>query len=188
MKRKPQRATGWPPASPALAEQGDLFAPDPVRLPDIEDLGRMYNSLNDKHFEGKLPSARIKWSKRLRIAGNCRPDTGDIRMSVHYHTHFPEEIEYTLIHEMLHLIHPKHNAAFRRAAEKLGVSVHCREYPGLHPRSRYTYICPNCRGVYHRQKRADISCGKCSGRRYDPRYRLVLQKSSPQRRRVARGR
>jgi len=157
--------------------QGDLFAPDPSRLVDGKELTRLYEQINEKHFAGKLPSARVEWSSRLRIAGNCRPDEREIRLSISYHTHYPEEIINTLIHEMLHLVYPIHNASFRRAAQRIGISLHCRDYPGMHPRSRYVYLCPNCRTVYRRQKRADISCGKCSGQAYDSRYKLVLKKS-----------
>ncbi len=144
----------------------------------------LFNRLNEKHFDNKLPPAQVSWSTRLRIAGNCRPDSREIRLSVSYHIHFPEEVEHTLLHEMLHLIYPTHDAAFKRAAEKLGVSINCREYPGVHPRSRFVYICPGCRTVYHRQKRGNISCGKCSGNGYDPRFKLVLQKSPPRTPRV----
>ncbi len=169
-----------------MAMQADLFAPDLRRLPGTEELALLFNRLNEKHFDNRLPKARILWSTRLRIAGNCCPNQREIRLSISYHTHYPEEVEHTLLHEMLHLIHPTHNAAFRQAAKKLGVALNCREYPGVHPRSRYVYICPGCRTVYHRQKRADISCGKCSGRAYDPRFKLVLQKSPARKRQVRR--
>lgn len=188
MKTRQKPAAQQPDTTPPISVQEDLFAPDPSRLPDREELSRLYNQLNEKHFGGKLPQAAVDWSTRLRIAGNCRPDKRDIRLSVRYHTYYPEEITNTLLHEMLHLVYPKHNISFCRAAEKLGVTIHCREYPGLHPRSRLTYICPQCRTVYYRQKRADISCGKCSGQAYDPRYKLVLKKSSTRRPKVRRRR
>ncbi len=186
MKNQQQPAAWQSDTASSVSVQADLFAPDPSRLPDSEELRHLYNRFNKKYFVGKLPVADIDWSTRLRIAGNCRPDKREIRLSVRYHTYYPEEITNTLLHEMLHLVYPKHNLSFRRAAEKLGVTIHCREYPGMHPRSRLTYICPQCRAVYHRQKRADISCGKCSGRAYDPRYKLVLKKSSTRRPRVHR--
>ena len=68
--------------------------------------------MNDKCFGGKLPPAKVEWSTRLRIAGNCRPDTREIRLSVRYHTHYPEELEYTLVHEMLHVLERRHNDRF----------------------------------------------------------------------------
>ena len=156
--------------------QGDLFAPDPSRLVDGKELTRLYEQFNEEHFGGELPSACVEWSSQLHIAGQCRPNQREIRLSVRYHTHYPEEIANTLIHEMLHLIYPTHDVSFRRAAQRIGISLHCRDYPGMHPRSRHVYLCPNCRTVYRRQKRADISCGKCSGRAYDSRYKLVLKK------------
>jgi len=174
--------TGAPDAVPAA--QGDLFGPCPERLPSDGELLELFNRLNRRHFAGTLAPARITWSTRMRIAGGCRPDTREIRLSVLYHTHYPEELENTLVHEMLHLVHLTHSTAFRQAAEKLGVSIHCREYPGIHPRSRYVYLCPNCRTVFHRRRRGNISCGKCSGRAYDPRFRLVLMNTPPRRRKT----
>lgn len=176
MRNKPQ---GKPVRAGSKSMQIDLFAPDLQRLPGKDELTDLFNRLNTEYFDNRLSAAQVRWSTRLRIAGNCRPDTREIRLSAKYHTHFPMEIEHTLLHEMLHLIYPTHNSAFRREAEKLGVSINCREYPGVHPRSRYVYICPGCQTVYYRQKRADISCGKCSGRSYDPQFKLVLQKSPP---------
>ncbi len=176
---KPQRVSSHrPSAAGAVPTQFDLFAPNTSRLPDDSDLIRLFNVLNVRHFNGVLPPARVEWSSRLRIAGNCYPKERIIRLSVRYHTHYPEEIEKTLLHEMLHLVYPGHDRHFKVAAAKLGISIHCREYPDMHPRLRYTYVCPGCRTVYHRQKRANVSCGKCSGGRYDPRYKLVLKKST----------
>jgi len=166
-------------AAKPIAGQYDLFASDPTRLVEDRELRRLYDKLNQQYFGGKLPPAQIEWSTRMRIAGSCRPDKPEIRLSVSYHTYYPEEIESTLLHEMLHILFPKHDRNFRRAAENLGVSIHCREYPGIHSRSKYVYMCPHCRTVYYRQRRArNISCGACSGGKYDERYKLVLKKST----------
>ncbi len=168
-----------------LKRQGDLFAPDPARLPSEGELLAMFHRFNQEYFAGTLPVATIRWSTRMRIAGCCYPTEREIRLSRHYHTHYPEEVRATLLHEMLHLIYPSHNTRFKAAAERLGISVYCKDYPGAHPRSKYTYVCPGCGEVYHRQKRANMSCGKCSGKTYDPRYKLVLTRA-PQDKKSAR--
>lgn len=160
-----------------LRLQGDLFAPDATHLPSDTDLAIMYQQFNERYFAGTLPQATVSWSTRMRIAGCCYPNERDIRLSTHYHAHYPDDLKGTLLHEMLHLIYPSHNADFKAAAERLGISIHCKDYPGVHPRSKYVYICPGCGEVYRRSKRADMSCGKCSGDRYDPRYKLVLKQA-----------
>ena len=179
MKQQQQRTSHRNAADAFPASHGDLFFSHHTCLPGNDELANLFVRLNQKHFTGSLPVARVQWSNRLRIAGSCRPQTREIRLSSLYHTHYPDELESTLLHEMLHLVYPTHNAEFCRFAEKLGIAVHCREYPGIHPRSRYVYQCPNCRTVFHRRRRGNISCGKCSGGAYDPRFRLVLMKSPP---------
>ncbi len=171
-----------------LKLQGDLFAPDPSRLPSEAELLSMFHQHNRDYFADTLPTAKIRWSTRMRIAGCCYPEQREIRLSRHYHAHYPEDLPATLLHEMLHLVYPSHNAAFKAAAARLGISIYCKDYPGVHPRSKYTYICPNCGEVYRRQKRADMSCGKCSGSGYDPRFKLVLRQGPKTRKLARRGR
>jgi predicted SprT family Zn-dependent metalloprotease len=185
MKKRPRvsRKSG---TEALTAVQGDLFAPDPGRLPEDKDLARMYADFNQRYFGGALGPAQVMWSQRMRIAGNCRPETREIRLSIQYHTFYPDELESTLLHEMLHLLYPTHDASFRHAAEKLGVSLHCREYPGIQSPSRHVYVCPGCNSVFYRRKRANLACASCSGGTYDERFKLLL-KSSPSRFRQGSG-
>lgn len=178
--------------------QTDLFAPRAVVLPPPDELARRYAEFNLRYFRNALPPVTIKWSNRMRIAGTCDSRRRIITLSHTYHTHFPDDVDDTLKHEMIHLRCPNHDAAFRREAARVGASVHCRDYPELHPRARYMYICPTCGQEYPRVRRAQLYCGRCARCGFDPRFKLVLRSNaetervvrslaarSPRRRRVA---
>lgn len=170
-----------PEATRTFRKQMDLFAFPTKPLPDERDLAVLFHNLNLHYFGGALPAALIRWSGRMRIAGTCDPRRRVITLSRAYHSHFPDDIEDTLKHEMIHLRNPNHDTAFRKEAERIGTSVHCREYPGLHPRARYVYQCPNCRTVFHRARRERLYCGRCARSRLDPRFLLVLQSDAKHR-------
>jgi predicted SprT family Zn-dependent metalloprotease len=155
--------------------QTDLFARADIPLPDETELMRRFTSINASLFSSRLPAAEIRWSTRMRIAGTCDHRHRAIRLSRPYHEHFPADVDDTLKHEMIHLLHPTHSAAFRAEADRIGASVHCQEYPGLHPRARLTYVCPHCRTVYHRMRRERLYCGRCARARLDERFALVLR-------------
>jgi predicted SprT family Zn-dependent metalloprotease len=113
----------------------------------------------------------------MLVAGGYFPDKNEIRISVKYHTFFPDEVYDTLKHEMIHIVHFKHDAAFKRMARRIGASIRANEHPALRRRPRYIYICPGCFAEYPRQKRLRMaSCGKCSKGKFDPRYKLILKK------------
>ncbi len=151
-----------------------LWAPE---LPDNEELARRFIRFNARYFNNKLPHATVRWSQRMRIAGTCDRSRRVISLSWAYHQYFPEDVDDTLLHEMIHLRLPHHDDAFRREAERVGATVHCKEYPGLHPRAKYVYICPNCQATFHRERRERLYCGRCARNRLDSRYILVLRSS-----------
>jgi hypothetical protein len=158
--------------------QLDLFSILTARLPDEEELARRFSYFNQRYFEGSLPITNVLWSSRMRIAGTCDSRRRVITLSRAYHAHFPNDVDDTLKHEMIHLKQHSHDAAFRREAERVGATIHCKEYPGLHPRARFVYICPRCRTLFHRSKRERLYCGLCARNRLDARFILVLRPSA----------
>jgi len=152
-----------------------LWAPD---LPDECELARRFVQFNLRYFNGRLPAAIVRWSARMRIAGTCDRQGKVITLSRPYHLHFPDDVDDTLKHEMLHLRLPHHDDAFRREAERIGATVHCKDYPGLHPRARYIYVCPSCETVFHRSRKERLYCGRCSRSRLDSRFILVLRSNA----------
>jgi len=155
--------------------QTDLFSSRPVALPDPRELVRRYEEFNRLYFDNLLPGVTIRWSDRMRIAGTCDSHRRIITLSRPYHSHFPDDVDDTLKHEMIHLRRPRHDASFRREAARIGASVHCRDYPDLHPRARFIYICPTCNAEFPRVKRGHLYCGRCARQGYNLRCKLILR-------------
>lgn len=150
-----------------------------TELPSEQELAELFDRFNQEFFEGRLPRARIEYSTRMqRAAGSYHPASGVIRIGRRYHELFPDEIEDTLKHEMIHLLHLRHNSAFKREARRLGTSVQARSHPSLGRPPKYIYVCPGCGREYPRQKRLRMaSCGRCScAGHYDERFKLRLKR------------
>jgi predicted SprT family Zn-dependent metalloprotease len=148
-------------------------------LPSTEQLYRLFERYNWMYFQGRLPQAAIEYSDRMTSAGAYLPGQRLIRIGRKYHRIFPEDIADTLKHEMIHLRHLNHNAAFREEADRVGASLRARSHPALGKPPRYVYVCDACGTEYPRQKRLRMaSCGICSsGGRYDSRFKLRRETS-----------
>lgn len=142
-------------------------------LPEVAELYRWFDEFNWLYFGGKLPKVGIAYSGRMTSAGSYTPSQKLIRLGRRYHEIYPEELQDTLKHEMIHILHPNHNAAFKREAERLGASLRAKSHPSLRRPPRYLYICPGCGHEYPRQKRLRMaSCGRCSKGKFDSRFKL----------------
>ncbi len=152
------------------------------RLPSVAELHHRFERFNWLYFQGKLPKTRIEYSNRMTSAGAYIPAHKLIRIGRKYHDIFPGDIDDTLKHEMIHLIHFRHDAAFKAEAKRVGASLKAKPHPSLRRRPKYVYVCSNCGLEYPRQKRLVMaSCGKCSkGRRFDVRFKLRLLTSRRQ--------
>jgi predicted metal-dependent hydrolase len=95
------------------------------------DLDKIFDRLNIKHFDGKLPKPVLTWSARktYRVLGHhdATHDTVVISRSLDSRDTPRFVVEYVLFHEMLHIHHPtvhhngrryNHTAVFRRDEEK----------------------------------------------------------------------
>ena len=149
-------------------------------LPTEAELIRRFDIFNWMYFKGKLTRPRIEYSSRMTSAGSYAPAERLIKIGRKYHEIFPEDIDDTLKHEMIHIRHFHHDAVFKREARRIGASMRARSHPSLQRPPKYVYICDNCNTEYPRQRRLRMaSCGHCSpGGRYDGRFKLRLYKSS----------
>jgi len=148
-----------------------------AELPSISELHDLFDRLNMLFFDGALPKQRIEYSDRMMMAGSYTPSRKLIKIGRRYHDVFPDEFEDTLKHEMIHIIHLRHNTAFKKEAARVGTSLRANFHPSLRKPPRYTYVCGNCKREFPRQKQFRMaSCGRCSvGRRFDPRFKLTLK-------------
>jgi len=147
-------------------------------LPSLEDLYRLFDLFNWSYFDGRLPRVAIEYSRRMTCAGSYTPHRRLIKIGRRYHRLFPAEIEDTLKHEMIHIMHFRHDAAFKAEAGRIGASVRAKSHPSLRRPPRYVYACGSCGREFPRQKPLRMSsCGYCSaGGRFDPRFKLKLIK------------
>lgn len=152
-------------------------------LPSLLELYQMYDRINLGFFGGRLPQARILYSERMLIAGTFSPVKNEIRIGKKYHEIFPDELEDTLKHEMIHIINPCHDSKFKNLAGKIGASLKARTHPKLRGNYKYLYYCPACGAEYARRKRLRMAyCGICSrGHGFDSRFKLELLKSGKSR-------
>ena len=144
-----------------------------------ERLAQEFHRLNAAHFESRLRLPEIVLSRRKTFGGYYQPARHRIVLSWQaYCEHGWPETLNTFRHEVAHIIHPNHSAAFWRVALSLG-AVQRYARPPLQSRSRrYLYACAACgRRIERRRRLRMASCASCD-RVYNPRYALRLVEES----------
>lgn len=76
-------------------------------------LKRRFDDFNSMYFGGKLKANSIEFVSNQRwVRGSCTPSKGTIRIS-HKLLEMPKWVlDYVIMHEMSHLLHPNHSKAF----------------------------------------------------------------------------
>jgi len=156
-----------------------------VALPDISDLQLLFAQLNNEHFGGEIPAHRIAYNARFsNLAGRITYKPPLIELSPKHFEKRPEALRETLLHEMIHAWlfargeNPAHTARFKKKMAELGLQSIYHELGTAVPRresaKRFILRCDRCTLELLRKRRpgAQVSCGRCSRRRFDPRYRL----------------
>ena len=140
-----------------------------------------WDRLNQSHFGGTLAIPEIVVSTRKTFGGYYQPSRHRIVVSWQaYHEHGLEETLNTFRHEVAHVVHPNHSAAFWTLARALGVTKRYASPPVARQGRRYIYACPACeRRIERRRRLQDASCAACDAH-YNPRYvlRLVATEAS----------
>lgn len=134
-----------------------------------------FHRLNAVHFAGHLTLPEIVLSTRKTFGGYYQPSRHRIVLSWQaYLEHGPPETMNTFRHEVAHIVHPNHSAAFWKVALALGATQRYASPPRVIRARRYVYACPICgrRIERHRRLRA-ASCASCD-RAYNPKYALQL--------------
>ncbi|HCX04033.1 MAG: SprT-like domain-containing protein [Tissierellales bacterium] len=143
-----------------------------------KQLHNLYDNLNKKYFNNTLPKSSemtIEWSGRLTAsAGICyrKPKNSIIRLSTHYHEDFPEDIENTLLHEMIHLKVKGHGPEFKKEINRiisLGGKVNrFSKRRATEKRINWIYKCKICSKEYERNRKISklsrYRCGICKGK------------------------
>jgi predicted SprT family Zn-dependent metalloprotease len=154
----------------------------------------LWQRLNDRHFDGRLPPIEIVWSRRLTSSagmfvshvGPRSPASSDahrrlIRLSSPLLQQEPhDELVSTLAHEMIHQWQfdvlkrrPNHGHDFCRKMaamnrDGLHITVHHALEEAVQRLTRYAWRCQRCGRAYERQRRtirpSHHRCGACQGR------------------------
>lgn len=163
-------------ALPRIEIQPETILVSSADLPNEAELARRFDIYNWQYYQGKLFRPRIEYSNRMKAAGSYSPSENLIKIGRAYHEIFPEDVNLTLRHEMIHILHLKHDRKFKEEARRLETSVKAKYHASLIRLPKFVYACPGCQKEYPRQKRLVMaSCGYCSPRgKYDKRYKLVL--------------
>lgn len=148
--------------SMGAADAADLREDKPsAGLPSEAVLYERYEEFACIYFDNRVPppeSVTIEWSRRMTsAAGRCYPRRNLIRLSTHYHLKFPDEVNATLLHEMIHLLVPNHGPEFyawlERIRERGGVVNRYSKERATPTQFSWEYSCPRCGAARRTQRR-----------------------------------
>ena len=134
-----------------------------------------FHRLNAAHFESRLTMPEIVLSTRKTFGGYYQPARHRIVLSWQAYCEYglPETLN-TFRHEVAHIVHPNHSAAFWRVALTLGAAQRYASPPLKTSSRRYVYACPACGRRIERRRRLRLaSCASCD-RHFNPRFALHL--------------
>lgn len=100
-----------------------------ARLNDGEPLRKRADELNRQYFGGKLALASVTYvTNQNSVFGSCSVRRGTIRLS-HHLAEMPAWVrDYVLVHEMAHLVEPRHNRRFWEIVNRYPRTREARRY------------------------------------------------------------
>ncbi len=158
-------------------------------LPSEPDLQLLFARLNYQYFNGEVPDCRIAYNARFsntagRISYDLRPLV--IELSPKHFRKYPEALEETLLHEMVHawcfarFRDTGHGPRFKKKLRECGLTSIYHDLGNVRPlaesHKRYILRCEHCAFEALRRKRPGkpASCPRCNKRRFDPRFPLTI--------------
>ena len=160
-------------------------------MPPEADLQLLFARLNYQHFNGEVPDCRIRYNARFsnsagRITYGRRPLL--IELSPKHFERYPEALEETLLHEMIHawcyarFADTGHGARFKKKLRETGLQSIYHELGNVRPFNessvRYILRCEQCGFEALRKKKPGkpASCPRCDKCRFNPRFPLAILK------------
>jgi len=158
-------------------------------LPDESTLQFLFAQLNNLYFNGEIPACRIRYNARFsnsvgRTVYGRKPVL--IELSPKHFAAHPEALRETLLHEMIHAwLYARgedagHTPAFKKKMRECGLTSIYHDLGNAAPANessrRFILRCERCAAELLRKRvpRRPVSCGRCSPKRYDPRFSLTV--------------
>lgn len=158
-------------------------------LPSEADLQLLFARLNYTYFNGEVPDCRIAYNGRFsnsagRITYSVVPMLIELSPK-HFHK-YPQALEETLIHEMVHAWcyarynDTGHGPRFKKKLRECGLTSIYHDLGNVAPRTestkRYILRCAQCSFEVLRRKKPGkpASCPRCNKMRFDPRFPLTI--------------
>jgi len=163
--------------------------PEPPPLPGEAELQLIFARLNYQYFNGEAPDCRIRYNERFsnssgRITYTARPFL--IELSPKHFRKYPQALEETLLHEMIHawcydrFRDSGHGARFRKKMRECGITSIYHDLGSVTENSasskRYILRCGRCgfEALHRLLPGKPVSCARCNKRRFDPRFPLTI--------------
>jgi predicted SprT family Zn-dependent metalloprotease len=162
---------------------------NPSVLLSEADLQLLFARLNYEHFNGEIPDCRIRYNSRFsnsagRITYSAWPVL--IELSPRHFERYPEALEETLLHEMVHAwCYSKwrdtgHGPRFKKKSRECGLGSIYHDMGSVGAVSastkRYILRCEQCAFEVLRRKKPGkpASCPRCDARRFNARFPLTI--------------
>lgn len=106
-----------------------LAAQERRRRPSDEQLARRARELSERYLDGRAVPSSVAWSSNQgRRWGSCTPSDASIRLSDRLQGMPRWVVDYVLVHELAHLLHPGHDEAFWATVERYPRTQRARGY------------------------------------------------------------
>jgi predicted metal-dependent hydrolase len=125
----PERFTRAEEAEWVAAMVQRLEAQDRRRRPSDEALARRAGELSARYLGGQARPTSVAWvSNQASRWGSCTPADGTIRISSRVQGMPSWVLDYVLLHELAHLVEPRHGASFWALLESYPRTERARGY------------------------------------------------------------
>jgi len=97
--------------------------------PSDQELEKRAQELNRRYFDGKLKWRSIRFvANQTRRFGSCTHETATIRLSDRLKRFPMWVLDYVLVHELAHLIHPNHSPSFWELVNRYPLTERARGF------------------------------------------------------------
>ena len=89
------------------------------RVPGDAELAEHAERLSAQYFDGRARPTTVRWvTNQQHRWGSCTPTTGVIRLSARLQAMPAWVVDYVIVHELAHLLEPRHGPMFHRLVER----------------------------------------------------------------------